>query len=41
MYIEAAMANTDDQFKQKYAAYPNILLKYGYIRQILTDMGIK
>ncbi|WP_412467080.1 hypothetical protein [Pedobacter sp. KLB.chiD] len=40
MYIEAAMVNTDTQFKQKYAAYPNILLKYGYIRQILNDMGI-
>ncbi|MBO9676065.1 MAG: hypothetical protein J7577_21675 [Sphingobacteriaceae bacterium] len=41
MYIEAAMVNTDAQFKQKYAAYPNILTKYGYIRQILTDLGIK
>lgn len=41
MYIESAMVNTDAQFKQKYAAYPNILIKYGYIRQILTDMGIK
>lgn len=41
MYIESAMVNTDAQFKQKYAAYPNILLKYGYIRQILTDMGIQ
>ncbi|GGH10286.1 MULTISPECIES: hypothetical protein [Pedobacter] len=41
MYIEAASVNTDAQFKQKYAAYPNILTKYGYIRQILTDIGIK
>ncbi len=41
MYIEAAMVNTDAQFKQKYAAYPNILIKYTYIRQILTDIGIK
>jgi len=40
MYLEAALVNTDAQFKQKYAAYPNILLKYGYIRQILNDMGI-
>jgi hypothetical protein len=41
MYIEAAMVNTDAQFKQKYAAYPNVLVKYGYIRQILNDLGIK
>lgn len=41
MYIEAAMVNTDAQFKQRYAASPNILLKYGFIRQILNDMGIK
>ncbi|SFA51763.1 hypothetical protein SAMN04488511_110152 [Pedobacter suwonensis] len=41
MYIEAAMANTDAQFKQKYTAYPNILTKYAYIRQILTGIGIK
>lgn len=41
MYIEAAMANTDAEFKQKYTAYPNILIKYAYIRQILTGIGIK
>jgi len=41
MYLEAAVVNTDAQFKQKYAAYPNILLKYGYIRQILNSMGVK
>lgn len=41
MYLEAALVNTDAQFKQKYAEYPSILLKYGYIRQILNDMGIK
>ncbi|PWK79818.1 hypothetical protein LX99_00278 [Mucilaginibacter oryzae] len=40
MYLEAAMSNTDTQFRQLYGNNPVIMLKYGYIRQILTDLGI-
>ena len=40
MYLEAAMGNTEAQFKQQYGANANIMLKYQYIRQILTDLGI-
>lgn len=40
MYLEAIMGNTDAQFKQQYGTNATIMLKYGYIRQILTDMGV-
>jgi len=40
IYLEAALANTDAQFTQLYGSYPNIMTKYGYIRQILADMNI-
>jgi len=40
IYLEAAFANTDAQFRQLYGSYPNIMTKYGYIRQILADMNI-
>lgn len=40
MYLEAIMGNTDAQFKQRYGTNANIMLKYDYIRQILTNMGV-
>jgi len=40
VYLEASLANTDAQFRQLYSSYPNIMTKYGYIRQILADMNI-
>lgn len=40
IYLEAALANTDTQFRQLYGSYPNIMSKYGHIRQILADMNI-
>lgn len=40
LYLEASLANTDAQFRQLYGSYPNIMTKYGYIRQILADMNI-
>lgn len=40
VYLEAALGNTDAQFRQLYSSYPNIMTKYGYIRQILADMNI-
>lgn len=40
MYLEAALGNTEQQFTQQYGTYPNIMIKYGLIKQILTDIGI-
>jgi len=40
MYLEAALGNSEAQFKQLYGNQDNIMIKYGYIRQILADMGV-
>ena len=40
MYLEAAMGNTEAQFRQQYETNAPIMLKYGYIKQILTDLGV-
>lgn len=40
MYLEAALGNSEQQFKQLYGTQDNIMIKYGYIRQILADMGV-
>ncbi|WP_113639285.1 hypothetical protein [Nubsella zeaxanthinifaciens] len=40
VYLETILGTTDAEFKQRFAASPNILLKYGYIKQILTDIGV-
>lgn len=40
VYLENILSTTDADFKQTYAASPNILLKSGYIKQILTDLGV-
>lgn len=40
MYLEATLGNSEAEFIQLYGNQPNIMIKYGYIRQILTDMGV-
>ncbi|MEV4881574.1 hypothetical protein MRBLMN1_000032 [Chitinophaga ginsengisegetis] len=40
MYLEAALGNSEAQFKQLYGNQDNIMIKYNYIKQILTDMGV-
>lgn len=40
MYLEATLGNTEEQFKQLYGAQGSIMIKYGYIRQILADLGV-
>jgi hypothetical protein len=40
VYLESILGSSDAEFRQRYATSPNILLKYGYIKQILTDIGI-
>lgn len=40
MFLEAALGNTEEQFKQLYGTQDNIMIKYGYIKQILADMGV-
>jgi hypothetical protein len=40
MYLEAATVNTSAQFRQQYGTNVPIMLKYGYIKQILTDLGV-
>jgi hypothetical protein len=40
LYLEAMLGRTDAQFKQMYGSNAVIMLKYGYIRQILTDLGM-
>lgn len=41
MYLEAAVANTDTQFKQKYGDNQRIMDKYAIIRQILDQINSK
>ncbi|MET6996318.1 hypothetical protein [Chitinophaga defluvii] len=40
MYLEATLGNSEEQFKQLYGNQPNIMTKYGYIRQILADINV-
>jgi len=40
IYLDAVLGNTEEQFKQQYGSYPNIMIKYGYIREILKDLGV-
>lgn len=40
IYLEASIANTEAQFRQLYGTYPNIMTKYGYIRQVLAEMNV-
>lgn len=40
MYIEAILGGSDAQFKQQYGTQTTIMTKYGYIRQILADLGV-
>ena len=39
LYLEAMLGRTDAEFRQLYGSNAVIMLKYGYIRQILTDLG--
>ncbi len=39
MYIEAICGSTAAQFQELYGSYPSIMTKYGYIEQILQDIG--
>jgi len=41
MYLEAAVANTQAQFKQKYGDNQRIMDKYAIIRQILEQINFK
>ncbi|MDF2852737.1 MAG: hypothetical protein K0S31_3422 [Sphingobacterium multivorum] len=41
MYLEAAVVNTDTQFKQKYGDNQRIMDKYAIMRQILEQMNLK
>ncbi|WP_440133953.1 hypothetical protein [Chitinophaga sancti] len=40
MYLEAALGQSEEQFKQLYGNQTNIMTKYGYIRQILDDLKV-
>lgn len=40
MYLEATLGNSEARFTQLYGNQPNIMIKYGYIRQILADLGV-
>lgn len=40
MYLEATLGNSEERFKQLHGTQNNIMIKYGYIRQILADMGV-
>ena len=40
MFLEATLGNSEAGFTQLYGNQPNIMIKYGYIRQILADLGV-
>lgn len=41
LYLDAIFGSTSEQFNTQYGSYPAIMLKHGYIMQILTDLGVQ
>lgn len=41
MYLEAILGSSESKFKETYGNYPNIMIKYEYITEILKDIGYK
>lgn len=41
LYLDAIFGNTTQQFTEQYGTYPAIMVKHGYVMQILTDLGVQ
>lgn len=40
MYLEAMMGYSTEEFTNTYQAYPQIMTKYGILKNIVTDLGV-